>query len=108
MELIDKIKIELTLLDQSQDDYLALKIQEAYVDIDMYTNGNLLNIPTAIVESVASKLVIERYNKRGMEGLNYFAEGGSSYTTAEKSALQVLYNYRRPRLVAIREDSNDY
>lgn len=106
MELIDKIKLELALTGTEEDAYLELKIDEAYVDIDLYTNNNSINIDTSIIETVVKKLVIERYNKRGLEGLRYFSEGGTAYTAAEQGALDMLYNYRKPKLSGIRSSAN--
>lgn len=106
MLLIDKIKLELTLTGSEQDAYLTAKIDEAYVDIELYTNNNSANIDDSLIETVVKKLVIERYNRRGIEGLRYFSEGGTAYTAAEQGALEMLYNYRKPKLVGIRSSSD--
>lgn len=74
---LEKLKLQLGITDNSQDDALDLLLDDAESDILTYTNRT--ELPTAL-ESTQRQLAIIRYNKEGVEGQTAHSEGGISRT----------------------------
>ena len=107
MTELETIKLELGLTGTAEDDYLTLKLADANNDILKYTNNNT-DIDEDLTDSVARKLVIAYYNKRGLEGLGYYSEGGLTYTFKEKDdILKELFSYRLPYLVGLVDSTEE-
>jgi len=105
MTNLEKIKLQLGLIDTGKDTLLGMLLEDALTDIETYTNYNTDNIDDDTLDNVTRKLVVVAYNKLGIEGSNYYAEGSTVYTFDKASALSALNNYRVPILSGIRDSS---
>lgn len=77
MDTLSKLKImlEIAVDDTSEDAELNLLLEDAEVDILVWTNRQTL---PAALESAQRQVAVIRYNKRGAEGQTSHSEGGIS------------------------------
>lgn len=92
-------KIKLLLNQYAQDELLELLIEMCKADAVSYCN-----LPEYIddLDSTVIKMVIERYNKIGFEGLSAQGDSGVSNSFVDgysKEIYQSLIKYRKMRIV---------
>ncbi|MFF2449364.1 phage head-tail connector protein [Neobacillus sp. NPDC058068] len=73
--MLEKLKIQLEIKDNSKDDLLDLLLEDVETDILTWTNRS--ELPKAL-ESTQRQLAIIRYNMMGVEGQTSHSEGGVS------------------------------
>lgn len=106
--LLKRVKLDIGLpqADETHDEYLLNKFEDALMDIRRYIDPSKLDIshiPTELIDVVLIKLVVLYFNRRGLEGTGYFSEGGLSFSYKEKNeALSDLSRFQKPTLTNIR------
>lgn len=95
---LDKLKLQLGIKDNSQDNLLTLLLDDVQVDLLAWTNRETL--PVAL-ESTQRQIAIIRYNMMGVEGQTSHSVGGISRTFDElpPSVRQSIGQHRLAKVV---------
>ncbi|MBE1554801.1 phage head-tail connector protein [Sporosarcina limicola] len=77
MEQLEKLKLQLGIKDDKQDDSLKLMLSDVESEILVWTNRDIL---PASLESTCRQIAVIQYNSQGVEGQSSHSEGGISRT----------------------------
>ncbi|QNK86432.1 phage head-tail connector protein [Sporosarcina sp. resist] len=93
MRQIDKLKLQLGIINSEQDDLLELSLEDIKTDILTWTNRTAL--PKSL-ESTCRQIAVIHYNKQGVEGQTSHSEGGISRSFEDlPQSLQSTINQKR-------------
>ncbi|MFJ7933706.1 phage head-tail connector protein [Sporosarcina sp. NPDC096371] len=90
---LDKLKIQLGIIDEEQDRALQLSLYDVKDDILTWTNRT--ELPQTL-ESVQRQIAVIHYNKQGVEGQSSHSEGGISRSFEDlPQSIQNAINQKR-------------